>query len=48
MLKQTVPDYKERFFYISGSNVMVDMSKKTLREAGVKKSNIRTDYFSGY
>jgi len=48
MLKQTVPDYKKRVFYISGSNVMVDMSKKTLKKAGVKKSNIRTDYFSGY
>jgi ferredoxin-NADP reductase len=48
MLKQAVPDYKERVFYISGSNAMVDMSKETLRNAGVKNSEIVTDYFSGY
>jgi len=48
ILKKVVPDYKERVFYISGSNVMVDRNKETLKEAGVKKSNIRTDYFSGY
>lgn len=48
LLKTLVTDYKERMFYISGSSVMVDASKKTLKEAGVKKSNIRTDYFSGY
>lgn len=48
ILKRLVPDYKDRLFYISGSNVMVDATKKVLRESKVKSSQIVTDYFSGY
>lgn len=39
-------EYKDRTFYISGPNMMVDMYKKMLKELGVKE--IVTDYFPGY
>ncbi|MBI2032671.1 MAG: oxidoreductase [Candidatus Levybacteria bacterium] len=48
MIKDEVPDYKERFFYISGPLKMVDGYKKLLLDMGVSKKNIITDYFPGY
>jgi ferredoxin-NADP reductase/Na+-translocating ferredoxin:NAD+ oxidoreductase RnfD subunit len=48
MLARAIPDYKERAFYISGPQSMVDASKKTLRKMGVPRWNIRTDYFPGF
>lgn len=44
--KVMLEPYKDRQFYISGPNVMVDVFKKMLKEMGVKK--IITDYFPGY
>ncbi len=48
MIKDAALDFNERIFYISGSSVMVDAYKKALKELGVPKTNIVTDYFSGY
>ncbi len=48
MIAQEVPDYKERTFYISGSNAMVVTFKKTLKEMGVARHNIRVDFFPGF
>lgn len=48
MIESKVADYKNRTFYISGSHGMVTSFKKTLAEAGLKKSQIKTDYFPGY
>jgi ferredoxin-NADP reductase len=48
MIKRTMPDYKERTFYISGPHGMVDAFKKTLRQMGVPRWQIRTDYFPGF
>ena len=48
MIKKDIPDYKERIFYISGPKAMVDSFKLALKELGVKKSNIKTDFFSGF
>jgi len=48
LIRQLVPDYHERMFYISGPNVMVDASKSFLHDLGVGRSNIKTDHFSGY
>lgn len=47
-VKQYVPDYAERLFYISGPNGMVEANKKMLHEAGIAQGSIVTDYFSGY
>lgn len=48
MLTQEVPDYKERTFYLSGPNAMVDAYKRLLAKLGVPQTNIVTDYFPGF
>jgi ferredoxin-NADP reductase/Na+-translocating ferredoxin:NAD+ oxidoreductase RnfD subunit len=48
MVKELIPDFKERFFYLSGPNAMVESYKKLLKELGVPLTNIRTDYFPGF
>lgn len=48
MLSEIVPDYKDRLFYISGPNAMVDAYKILLRKVGIPHGNIVTDYFPGF
>ena len=48
MISKEVPDFKERYFYISGPHSMVDSFGKTLKEMGVSSSQIKTDFFPGY
>ncbi len=48
LIKREVPDYQERTFYISGPHGMVEAFKKTLREMGVSRFRIKTDYFPGF
>jgi ferredoxin-NADP reductase len=48
MLGKHVPDFKERVFYISGPNAMVDGYKRILFKAGVKRVDVKTDYFPGF
>lgn len=48
LVKKYVPDYKERLFYLSGPNAMVDAYKKLILNLGVKRSEIKTDYFPGF
>lgn len=43
-----VPDYKERTFYISGPQGMVDGFKATLKKMGVPVTQVITDYFPGF
>jgi len=43
-----VPDYKERLFFISGPNKMVNSFTANLRKIGVSRANIKTDYFPGF
>ena len=47
MIKAEVPDYYDCLFYISGPARMVDSTKDTLHQLGVRESHIKTDYFSG-
>lgn len=42
-----VPDYKERLFYLSGPHAMVVGFEESLKKIGIKKKNIKTDYFPG-
>ncbi len=46
MIREKVPDFKDRIFYISGPHSLVDAFEKTLKEMGVK--NIKVDFFPGY
>jgi len=48
MIEKYVPDYKERVFYLSGPHAMVDAFNSLLRKMGVKRSNIKKDFFPGY
>jgi glycine betaine catabolism B len=48
MIRGEVPDCESRLFYVSGSPGMVNTMKRVLREAGVRRGAIRTDYFPGY
>ena len=48
MIRDEVPDYKERLFYISGPRSMVIHFEDVLKKIGVKKRQIKTDFFPGY
>ena len=48
LIAREVPDYKERTFYISGPRSMVESFKVALREAGVPRWHIKTDFFPGF
>jgi ferredoxin-NADP reductase len=48
VIKQEVPDYQERIFYISGTQPMVSAMQKILSDLGIPKHHVRVDYFSGY
>jgi ferredoxin-NADP reductase/Na+-translocating ferredoxin:NAD+ oxidoreductase RnfD subunit len=48
MIKQVVPDYQERTFYISGTQSMVAAMRDTLSRLGIPKHQVKVDYFSGY
>jgi ferredoxin-NADP reductase len=45
-IKEAVPDYKERVFYLSGPHALVEAFKSSLSNLKVK--GIKTDYFPGY
>ncbi|MBI5005021.1 MAG: RnfABCDGE type electron transport complex subunit D [Candidatus Lloydbacteria bacterium] len=48
MIQAEVPDYRECLFYISGPHGMVAAFESMLKRMGVKKSQIKTDYFPGF
>ena len=41
-------DFRERTFYLSGSQRMVSGVKEALKHVGVSGSRVKTDYFPGY
>lgn len=48
LIKQEVPDYLERVFYISGPHGMVVAFEKTLSDLGTPSSQIKVDFFPGF
>jgi ferredoxin-NADP reductase len=48
MIARTVPDYRERTFYLSGPRPLVVGFEKSLRTIGIPKSRIKTDFFPGF
>jgi glycine betaine catabolism B len=48
MLREEVPDFLERYFYLSGPEAMVDTYKQLLRSMHVPERHIITDYFPGF
>ena len=47
MIKRSVPDFKGRTFYLSGSHAMVMAFEDILRKMGVKRRQIKKDFFPG-
>ena len=48
MIKKYVPDFTERMFYISGPRSMILAFQKALKDAGIHKNHIKTDFFPGF
>jgi ferredoxin-NADP reductase len=48
MIKDEVPDYQERSFYISGPHGMVTAFEDALSKMKVSRSQIKIDFFPGY
>jgi len=48
MIMKEVPDYRERMFYISGPHSMVVAFEKVLKNIGIAKRYIKTDFFPGF
>lgn len=48
MIQQEVPDYKERYFYLSGPRTMVVAYEEVLKSIGIRNDHIVTDYFPGF
>lgn len=48
MMRQEVPDYDDRMFYLSGPRSMVVYFEEVLKDMGIKTSNIKTDFFPGF
>jgi ferredoxin-NADP reductase len=48
MVREKVPDFAERTFYLSGPRGMVVACENMLKKMGVKRSKIVTDYFPGF
>lgn len=47
-IQRLIPDYMSRTFYVSGPQLMVQNLEKTLRNIGVSRKKIKTDFFPGY
>lgn len=43
-----INDFEKRIFYVSGPNTMVEETERLLVKLGIKKEDIKSDYFSGY
>ena len=48
LVRAAIPDYKERTFYISGPQAMVEAVSDKLRRMGVRRSRIKVDFFPGF
>ncbi|SRR5258708_9141617 len=47
-INELVPDFKNKIFYISGPEAMVESLGEMLGKMGINKENIRQDWFPGY
>ncbi|KKQ42103.1 MAG: Oxidoreductase FAD/NAD(P)-binding domain protein [Candidatus Levybacteria bacterium GW2011_GWB1_37_8] len=48
LINGKVPDFRDRTFYISGPEPMVKAFNEMLGKMGIKKSQVKKDYFPGY
>lgn len=48
MIREEIPDFRQRTFYISGPKSMTDAFSNALHKMGVHRSHIKTDFFPGF
>lgn len=48
LIKEKVPDFDKKIFYVSGPEPMVELFEKMLADMGIPEDNIKRDYFPGY
>jgi glycine betaine catabolism B len=48
IIKKYIPDFKDRTYYISGPQQMVQSVESLLKKLSVSRRKIKTDYFPGY
>jgi ferredoxin-NADP reductase len=48
MVREVIPDYKERRFYISGPPRMVISLEAQIQGLGILPNQVRRDSFTGY
>jgi ferredoxin-NADP reductase len=48
MIKKYAPDFMDRMFYISGPRSMILTFQKALKDAGIHKNHVKTDFFPGF
>ncbi len=48
LIKKEIPDWKDRIFYVSGPEPMVEAYEKMLKETGIADTGLKTDFFPGY
>jgi glycine betaine catabolism B len=48
MIREEIPDFKDRTFFLSGPNAMVQGYKQLLASLSIPKNQIITDYFPGF
>ena len=47
-IRQEIPDFMNKIFYISGPHAMVNAFETTLKSMGVRSRNIKIDFFPGF
>ncbi len=47
MIRERIPDFKERTFYVSGPQAMVSATRQALLKLGVPRRRIKLDFFPG-
>ncbi len=48
MITKYVPDFSERLFYLSGPHSLVTGFENVLKQMGINRKNIKTDFFPGF
>jgi ferredoxin-NADP reductase len=48
LIRNVIPDYRSRIFYISGTHTMVSAMETTLHQLGIPRKQIKTDFFPGF
>jgi ferredoxin-NADP reductase len=48
LVREAIPDYRERIFYISGPQAMVKALRRVLQTMGIRRSRIKVDLFIGF